>query len=363
MSSISSSFPYIIQQITYYFGIPLLFAGLLGGIFNIIVFLSLQTFRQSSCAFYLIVISIVNLGQLLTGLLSRIMINGFSIDWTQTSLFYCKFRYFVFQTCALISCTCLCLAILDQYFATCSKIQLQQFSRLKVAYCLTITSTLIWLSIGIFYLIYFYHAKSSSTDGVTCLIWNRTFSLYNSYGFVIILSGALPVIISVLLGILVYRNIQQLTYRTVPLVRRELDKQLTNMVLNHVIIGFFTVLPYSVMTAIIINSIGKSASFMSILSFIQTITIYLDYLFYAVSLISIILKIHILCFSESILYLHLCIESFSSTIETCSILYLCSSLQTNRTHQQSNCTTNINYKRINYRQNHMIIYVSVNNFY
>ena len=75
-----------------------LIAGVIGGFFNIIVFLSLQTFRQSSCAFYLTIMSIVNIGQLFTGLLSRIMISGFDIDWTVTSLFYCKFRYYCFQT-------------------------------------------------------------------------------------------------------------------------------------------------------------------------------------------------------------------------------------------------------------------------
>ncbi|UJR38063.1 hypothetical protein I4U23_030744 [Adineta vaga] len=55
-------------------GIPFLIAGLLGACLNIIVFLSLKTFRQSSCAFFLTIMSFVNIGQLLTGLLSRILI-------------------------------------------------------------------------------------------------------------------------------------------------------------------------------------------------------------------------------------------------------------------------------------------------
>ncbi|CAF3748822.1 unnamed protein product [Rotaria sp. Silwood1] len=40
-----------------------------------------------------------------------------------------------------------------------------------------------------------------------------------------------------------YRNIKEINYRTVPLVRRELDKQLTTMVLIQVIYTFFSILP------------------------------------------------------------------------------------------------------------------------
>jgi hypothetical protein len=36
------------------------------------------------------------IGQLITGLLTRIMISGFGINWTQFLLFYCKFRTYIF---------------------------------------------------------------------------------------------------------------------------------------------------------------------------------------------------------------------------------------------------------------------------
>jgi hypothetical protein len=63
----------------------------------------------------------VNIGQLITGLLTRIMISGFDIDWIQFSLFYCKFRTYFFQVTSLTSLTCLCLATIDQYLATCTR--------------------------------------------------------------------------------------------------------------------------------------------------------------------------------------------------------------------------------------------------
>ena len=62
--------------------------------------------------------SIVNIGQLITGLLSRIMISGFRVDWTQISLFYCKIRAYCFQVISLISLACICLAAIGQYLAT-----------------------------------------------------------------------------------------------------------------------------------------------------------------------------------------------------------------------------------------------------
>src|ERR1700722_13237328 len=125
-SSIISSLAFAAQEVTIYLGIFTLIAGVLGGFLNAIVFLSLQTYRQSSCGVYLTVMAIVDIGQLVTGLFGRIMIGGFAIDWTLTSLFYCKFRVYCFQVCALTSMTCICLSTIDQYLATCSRPRWQQ---------------------------------------------------------------------------------------------------------------------------------------------------------------------------------------------------------------------------------------------
>src|SRR5579871_4815605 len=113
--SIISSFDFATSQTYIYMGITLIIIGVLGGILNVIVFLSLRIYRQSSSAFYLTVVSIVNIGQLLTGLLSRVLINAVGIDWTETSPAYCKIRNYLFQACAIISPVCLCLATIDQF--------------------------------------------------------------------------------------------------------------------------------------------------------------------------------------------------------------------------------------------------------
>jgi hypothetical protein len=223
--------------------------GVIGNLLNILVFLSLKTFRQNSCAFYLTVMSFVNIGQLLTGQFSRVMITGFGVDYTVTSLAYCKFRAYGVQVFSYISFTCLCLATIDQFLATCVRVYWQQWSNIKIAQRSSIISVLFWIIYGIPYFI-FYDQTVSTTGKVSCTNTNMNFRQYHAYMNNIILSGGLPVLITIIFGTLAFRNVRQIAYRTVPLVRRELDKQLTNMVLIQVVFSCFFVLPYNICTAI-----------------------------------------------------------------------------------------------------------------
>jgi hypothetical protein len=67
------------------------------------------------------------------------------------------------------------------------------------------------------------------------------------------LIGYVPAVIAASFGWMAYRNVQQLAYRTIPLVRRELDKQLTLMVLVQVAANIFTLLPYTTANAVATN--------------------------------------------------------------------------------------------------------------
>jgi hypothetical protein len=117
MSSTISALDTVSNLVTIYIGIPVLILDVIGGILNLIVFLSLKSFRQHSCAFYLMFMSWVTIGQLLTGLLSHITTYEYNIDWTGMSIVYCKFRWFPIQICTLTSYPCLCFATIDQYSA------------------------------------------------------------------------------------------------------------------------------------------------------------------------------------------------------------------------------------------------------
>jgi len=231
------------RQIVIYFGIPCFITGIIGGFFNIMIFFSLHTFRENSCAFYLTMMSVFNIVQMITGLLPRIMTTGFNIDWTQNSLFYCKFKYFSLQSTAIMSSTCLCLATIDQYFSTCIRRRWQKWCHIKIAYRLIGLFTILSLLEQIPTLIYYNHSISPLTMNVTCIITNHFFEKFNLYFIRAFLWYSLPILVNVLFGILAYCNLHQLVYRTIPLVRRELDKQLTMMVFIQVILNFMIIIP------------------------------------------------------------------------------------------------------------------------
>src|SRR5690348_116079 len=98
-SSFIASINFAIKEIIIYTAIPAFIMGVIGGFLNVIVFLSLKTFRQSSCAFYLMVMSIFDIGRFFSNALAYIVRWGFGIDWGLTSLFFCKIRISVINSC------------------------------------------------------------------------------------------------------------------------------------------------------------------------------------------------------------------------------------------------------------------------
>ncbi|CAF1328978.1 unnamed protein product [Adineta ricciae] len=269
------------QQVFIYMGIPILTLGVIGGVLNTSVFLSLRTFRENSCAFYLTIMSILNIGQLLTGLLTRIFISGFSIDFTRTSLIYCKCRTFFLQVTTFSSFGCICLAAIDQYFATCTFIPWQRWRNLRLARCLVLSTIIIAIIAQIPTLIYYGEVMSTLSNKTTCTITSNTFYHYNLYGNYLLLGNVIPYTITFTAGILAYRNIRQLGYRTVPLVRRELDKQLSTIVLVQISYIFLTVPASLVIYFIIIYGNIQDVTLRSEIDLAYTITVCLYYSYFA----------------------------------------------------------------------------------
>jgi hypothetical protein len=319
MSSIISVLTEISQQVIIYIYIPILIAGVIGGIFNLIIFLSLKTFRENSCAFYLIIMSFFNIGQLLTGELSRLMTVGYNIDWTLNSLFYCKIRWYCIQMCSLTSYACLCFATIDQYLATSSRNHWQQWSNIKLAHRLCLLAFIISVLHGIPSIFYYNYDYSVITTKSACIITNVIFQQYKTYGFILLLAGILPVFITVLFGSLAYRNVKQLAYRTVPLVRRELDKQLTSIVLVQVVYTFIVIVPYIIVATVQTSLNSNNDPILAVkLQFAEYLAAAFYYSYFAVSIICLII---IVCDSSiigSILYLYLCIKTISTTINLCA---------------------------------------------
>lgn len=82
-----------------------------------------------------------------------------------------------------------------------------------------------------------------------------------------------------------YRSVKSIAYRAVPLVRRELYKQLTTIVLIQVAFNINTATPYIITTSVItnINMIVDQIT-LSKLSLVSTITLLLEFINFAVSI-------------------------------------------------------------------------------
>ena len=271
-------------QISIYGSASILTLGLLGDILNLLIFLSLRTFRESSSAFYLIIMSIFNIGQLLVGLLTRVLLYIYGDDGTGSSLFFCKFRLFFSQICVMISLTCFCLATIDQYCGTSSRLRLRQICRIKIAGFLVIIFSVFWTLSGIPCILLYYHTAPSSTGQIKCVATNAIFLQYRIYSY-LILSGFLPISIIFFFGLMAYRNIYKIQHHAVPLVRRELDKQITKMILTQVIVSIFTLLPYIITNIVSMNLQNNSNSLVQAqLTLSIHITLNIYYIYFAVSI-------------------------------------------------------------------------------
>jgi hypothetical protein len=71
-------------------------------------------FKKSICVYYLRLMSISNLGQIIIAVLIRTLNNGLQINLLRFK-WICKIREFLVHYFALISFTCICLATIDQY--------------------------------------------------------------------------------------------------------------------------------------------------------------------------------------------------------------------------------------------------------
>ncbi|CAF4426093.1 unnamed protein product, partial [Adineta steineri] len=140
----------------------------------------------------------------------------------------------------------MCFATTDQYLSTSYNRRYQQWNSIKLACYLCIIAFICAIAHGIPSTIYYNHTISLTTNKTICTITNNIYQKYRTYVYFTVIAGALPVFISVLFGSLSYRNVQQLSYRQVPIIRRELDKQLTRMVLVQDVYIFIAIVPYTI---------------------------------------------------------------------------------------------------------------------
>lgn len=226
-SSSAYSFQHAAEQITISLGLFIFVIGLIGNSLNVVIFTSLKTFRETSCAFYMTVASLANILHLLCGLFSRIFITGYNLDLTANSIIWCKLRQYVAVIAPLMAVSSMVFATMDQFCSL--TIRWRHFSRRVVAWRLTLITLIFWCSCNIPVILY--HDLVRSPDArIPCSITNENFATYYGKFYVSYLLGFIQIFLRTSFGLLAFINVRQLAHRRVPIVRLQRDKQITAMV-------------------------------------------------------------------------------------------------------------------------------------
>jgi len=117
---------------------------------------------------------------------------------------------------------------------------------------------------------------SFTTGKIMCTATDSLFVQLNIYFYRLIISNILPLFVALIFGLL--------TYRTVPLIRRELDKQLTVMVLVQDVFTFFILLPIMSLGFISLNpNITRDSLANAEFQLANVIAVMFYYLYFSVS--------------------------------------------------------------------------------
>jgi hypothetical protein len=243
----------IVSQYVKYVYIAMLTMGIIGNVFNIIVFSNLKVFRHNQCAFYLKVESMINIVAFIYFFIDRNTQYSDGHDLADYSLVWCKLRFFLDQMVQLIPFSIICFIAFDQILSTSHWYTLRQISTLKLAQCLILVTISIASIHSIIFILWM-----EIIPPIGCSSRNKVMGDYFSFFYYPILVGALPILISSLFSLIAFRNVRHIVRRQVPIVRRRLDRQLTAMVFTRVIVFVVVYLPYVVYRTFTIIKLNTS---------------------------------------------------------------------------------------------------------
>jgi hypothetical protein len=266
---------YIGQQITIYAGYFLVVAGVVGNGINILVFSTVRNYRTTSCIFYILNASIWNIAFITIDLISRIVMIGYGIDLTRTSISWCKMRLFIGLSITLISLTCSCLSTIDQFFITSQCAYLRRFSNIKWAHRIVLIITIVWWLHAIPVLVFY----NISPITKMCVSTSFAYAIYYSI-YSVGLFSVIPVLVMAVFGYLTYRNIRL----TRVLARQQADRQLTRMILIQLALVVICLVPYGINYTyyLITSNVSKSENRLNIENFVSTVTAVVVYIYFCV---------------------------------------------------------------------------------
>jgi hypothetical protein len=264
---------FVLQQVTVYFGLLILIPGLIGGILNIIIFTSLKTFRETTCAFYLTCASILGLSQMMITLFVRILSDGFLVDPRKITWF-CKIYQYGANWCYGVWLTCICLATIDQFL---SMSKYRHWSSLGLAQRFVLIACIFWFLHSVFVSIYFDASLGA------CTVANSQYSTYYSFFTLPILYGLLPISIMIIFLLLPFYRARTLASRQLNVVRSSRDRQLTAMILVHNIYIVIALIPFTSFYVYSLNTNTTDAEQRAANTLIFAVTALIEYSVFAVS--------------------------------------------------------------------------------
>ncbi|CAF0942666.1 unnamed protein product [Adineta ricciae] len=260
---ISLKYNHLSQQFTKYFGVILYIVCFFGTMMNVLTFMQ-RTYHRRACSLYLLVASICDLIHLNFGPLSNILQYGFDYDWTINSNAFCKLKSYIVFVFTVLSATLTTIAGADRYVLSSRKTARWKLSTRSIALRCILVSIVFWIVFAIpviFCSIRLNHSShneqlicSNSSQQISCLLLQIIYTC--------IFNGFLPPLVMLYFGILTCTNARHLRRRTLSGSARirQINYQLTLMLILQTIKSSFASLPFSVFNCYLLITLNVKKS-------------------------------------------------------------------------------------------------------
>jgi hypothetical protein len=212
--------------------------GLIGNALNILVFTQLKCFRNNRCALYITVESISNFTNQIFSLIFTMAPSIYGQIAIDNSLSWCRIRYIITQTTALIAYSMICFAACYQFVSTNYRFNFRQICTPRLSKYFVFLSICIW-----FFHSLIFGCFVGIQPSLGCVILNQILIQYSTFFFYPVLMSFLPIGIASSFSLLAFRNVRRIIRRQMPVERRRFDRQITAMVLLRVVFFVLLILP------------------------------------------------------------------------------------------------------------------------
>jgi len=259
--------------LTRYILVICLILGIIGSLFNFIVF-GRKKLRSNSCSVYFISTSIFNLLVILFGITPVLLTSYLPNEPALSSSIFCKFRAYTTHIFLMMSRSSVALACVDR-FALCSRnFHIRRFSQSHIAIILVIIISIVWLIIPIHIIIY----NDIQMPGKRCGASGTYLIIYSVYAAIV---TSIPLIIMIIFSFWAVQSLRYTRARVHPNIInppmriRTRDIQLITILIGEVLVYFLSTVwfpIYSIYMAITSNA-SKTTNRLAIEGFIRYLTL------------------------------------------------------------------------------------------